>query len=386
MNTWPKAKLSDIYKFQYGKGNKNPSNGGKYPVYGAGSIIGYFDQYNAENSPVIGHMGANCGTVIFGRGKHFVTYNGIMALTKTGHDPMFGYYLLLSKDFKKSIRGSAQPFISYDLLDNVDIFLPDFPTQERIGSVLSAYDNLIENNEKRIKALEEMAQLLYTEWFVKFKFPGYEKARMVDSGTEYGMLPERWVVGKIDDHFNTVLGGTPSRNKTEFWLDGTVPWINSGAVNNFRITEASELITELALEKSATKMMPKRSTLLAITGATLGQVSLTEIECCANQSVVGIWDKENLYNEYIYFKIKDTIKDIIARASGSAQPHINKEDVKAFKIIIPDKEIMSIFHEIVKSIFDDIALFILQNNNLSKTRDLLTPQLVTGRRILKNNS
>lgn len=90
------AKLGDIYKFQYGKGNTNPSNGGKYPVYGAGSLLGYFDEYNSENSPVIGHMGANCGSVIFCRGKHFVTYNGIMASIKEGNNGSFGYYTLLS--------------------------------------------------------------------------------------------------------------------------------------------------------------------------------------------------------------------------------------------------------------------------------------------------
>ena len=78
-------------------------------------------------------------------------------------------------------------------------------------------------------------------------------------------------------------------------------------------------------------MMPKRTTLIAITGATLGQFSLTEIECCANQSVVGIWDKENLYNEFIYLKISEIIKDLVLLASGSAQPHINKEDVNSKK-------------------------------------------------------
>lgn len=368
MITFQKAKLGDIYKFQYGKGNTNPSNGGKYPVYGAGNILGCFDEYNAENSPVIGHMGANCGTVIFGKGKHFVTYNGIMALIKEGNDSRFGYYTLLSKDFRKSIRGSAQPFISYDLLNSVDILLPNYQTQVRIGSVISAYDDLIENNEKRIKVLEEMAQLLYTEWFVK----------PVKNG-----LPKGWETIKIGDRFTTVLGGTPSRAVNTYWENGSIPWINSGEINNFRVTTESEFITDDALKKSATKIMPKRTTLIAITGATLGQFSLTEIECCANQSVVGIYDKENLYNEFIYLKISEIIKDLVALASGSAQPHINKEDVNSKEIIIPDKQSVVSFNQKIKPMFDEISALIFRNMNLQKTRDLLIPQLVTGKRELK---
>ncbi|MBI3266953.1 MAG: restriction endonuclease subunit S [Chlamydiae bacterium] len=104
------------------------------------------------------------------------------------------------------VRGSAQPFISYDLLNNVDIFLPDINSQGKIASILSAYDDLIENNEKRIKALEEMAQLLYTEWFVKFKFPGHEKVKMVDSKTEYGLIPEGWAIGKLGNIAKIISG------------------------------------------------------------------------------------------------------------------------------------------------------------------------------------
>ena len=298
------------------------------------------------------------------------------------------YYWLLSPQGKKELNkctiGASQKAYTINLLEGMEFDLLPFPTQNQIASVLSAYDDLIENNEKRIKALEEMAQLLYTEWFVKFKFPGHEKIKLVDSGTSYGKIPEGWEVVKIGDRFETILGGTPSRSKQEFWNNGIVPWINSGEVNNLRITEASELITEKALEKSAAKMMPKRTTVLAITGATLGQVSLTEIKCCANQSVIGVFDKSRLLNEYIYLRIKNEIESIIALAGGGAQQHINKEIVNNKTFLIPDKKISERFAGLITPNFDEISKFIFNNHNLSQTRDLLIPQLVTGKRELKN--
>jgi type I restriction enzyme S subunit len=297
-------------------------------------------------------------------------------------------YILVSFPYKKQLLGLATTGATREALtktdiENFEIKLPSIEAQSRIASVLSTYDDLIEVNEKRIKALEEMAQRLYIEWFVKFKFPGHEKARMMDSGTKFGLIPEGWEIVKIGNMFCIVLGGTPSRVKKDYWRDGNIAWINSGAVNQLRIIEESEMITEEALKKSATKMMPQRTTLLAITGATLGQVSLTEIECCANQSVIGIYDREGLFNEYLYLKIKEIIKNIIALAGGGAQQHINKDIVNNTEIFIPDIKLIKIFLNKIKPVFDAISFLIFQNKNLQKTRDLLIPQLVTGKRELK---
>lgn len=97
---WEPGKLADIYQFQYGLGNNNPDNGGVYPVYGSNGIIGGFDQYNNEDAPVIGHIGANCGSLVYARGKHFVTYNGVMCSIKNEFNKYFGYCILLNKDLK----------------------------------------------------------------------------------------------------------------------------------------------------------------------------------------------------------------------------------------------------------------------------------------------
>jgi len=122
---WNAGNLSDLYKFQYGFGNTNPNNNGQYPIYGAGGIIGGYDKFNNEDAPVIGHMGEYCGAVVFAYGKHYVTYNGVMCNVIESSNKYFGYSSLLSKDLKSHTRGSSQPFISYDMIYEVPILIPD---------------------------------------------------------------------------------------------------------------------------------------------------------------------------------------------------------------------------------------------------------------------
>jgi type I restriction enzyme S subunit len=253
--------------------------------------------------------------------------------------------------------------------------LPPLATQRRIAKILSAYDELIENNQRRIRILEEMARALYREWFVRFRFPGHQGVPIESSRD--GDIPAGWEVKRIGEHFKTVLGGTPSRAKPEYWENGTVPWINSGKVNELRITEPSELITDLALERSAAKLMPKGTTVLAITGATLGQVSYLEIETTANQSVVGIVDPSGLLCEWVFLTMCDRIEGIIKHASGGAQQHINKEIVSEVWVSIPSTPVARQFQAIVRPMFELIAL-LLQATNLRRTRDLLLPRLLSG--------
>ena len=113
---WKVGTLQDLYIFQYGKGNNNPDNGGCYPVYGSNGIIGGYDEYNNEDAPVIGHIGINCGSLVFAFGKHFVTYNGVMCNVKNKKQKFFGYLTLSNSKLQAHVRGSSQPFVSYDML------------------------------------------------------------------------------------------------------------------------------------------------------------------------------------------------------------------------------------------------------------------------------
>jgi type I restriction enzyme S subunit len=295
-------------------------------------------------------------------------------------DYRFLHYNLLhvgqSKGFDQFFTGSTIKHLPLEKLAKVEVSVPPLPIQRRIASILSAYDELIENSQRRIRILESMARALYREWFVQFRFPGHEKIALVESSL--GKIPKGWEVKRIGDVFQTVLGGTPSRAKPEFWEGGTIAWINSGKVNDLRITEASELITALALDKSAAKLMPRGTTVLAITGATLGQVSYLEIETSANQSVVGIVDPSGLWSEWIYLTICERIEGIIKHASGGAQQHINKEVVNDVQVALPPDSLAEDFKRLVAPVFRELAALLFQTQNLRRTRDLLLPRLLSG--------
>ena len=135
--------LGEIYDFQYGKGNVIPTSGGIYPVYGSNGIAGNHSEYNSEDSPVIGHIGAYAGIVNWGHGKHFVTYNGVICKWKNKNvNQRFAYYLLLSQDFGSQARSASQPFVSYDILQKTIVLIPTMSEQERIVSILDRFDTL----------------------------------------------------------------------------------------------------------------------------------------------------------------------------------------------------------------------------------------------------
>lgn len=269
--------------------------------------------------------------------------------------------------------GTTVKGIRIEQLTDMNFKELDLYIQQRIAKVLSNYDNLIENNNKRIKILEEMAQKIYKEWFVDFNYPGHETATFKD--TELGKIPNDWEITKIGSEFETVLGGTPSRNNLEYW-GGKIPWLSSGKTNELRIITESEFITELGLKKSSTKLMPKYTTLLAITGATLGQVSMIGTEMCANQSVVGIIN--NKYQEFIFYMVKNNISNLISKAGGAAQQHINKDIVNDMPFVMPKNSVLENFETIVKPINDEIFTLLYKNKTLQKIRDSLLPRLMSG--------
>lgn len=164
---WDEFKLGDIYNFNYGKFNTNPSNGGQYPVYGANGIIGGYTEYNAENSAVIGHMGEYAGSVLWAEGKHFVTYNGTIAKPKQADfDSLFGYFTLVKMNLKKICGGSGQPFLSYDVLERLNILLPCLEEQTLIGQFFKRLDDAINLQKQQLQTVKNLKQALLEKMFV----------------------------------------------------------------------------------------------------------------------------------------------------------------------------------------------------------------------------
>lgn len=324
--------------------------------------------------------------------ENTICSTGFVVITPKEVDPIFLYYYLTQDSFVEFLtqiaesHTSAYPAFNPDIIENSEILLPELNKQRRIGKILYALDKKIDLNNKIINSLEQVSQLLFKHWFIDFEFPDennhnlpYKSSggEMIDS--ELGKIPKGWKVSNIGKELITVLGGTPDTKNQNYWRNGDIPWINSGEINKFRIVSPTAYITQNGLKYSATKLMPKGTTVIAITGATLGQVSRIEIDCCANQSVVGVLESKKLPSEYIYFWIKNKINEIISFQTGGAQQHINKDNINSYYILVPLKEVIDIFDKNINPIFKLIALNCFESQTLSQILDSLLPKLMTGK-------
>ena len=292
---------------------------------------------------------------------------GVCSLRMKNGNQSFLFYMMkyyVSRLIKKE-NGTVFGSVNRDDINGLEVDIPDaMEEQKKIARFLEMIDDKIELNNEINKNLEQQAQALFKSWFVDFEpFDGEH--------------PSSWTKEKLGNACNCVLGGTPSRVKPEYW-NGTIPWINSGEVNNFRIIKPSETITELGLTKSATKLLPLKTTVIAITGATLGQVSLLEIDACANQSVVGIIPNDDYPYEYIYPLIKQNINELTSHQTGGAQQHINKQNVENLDILAPTVVDLDKYCNIVHNLYETITNNCFENEYLTSLRDALLPKLMSG--------
>jgi len=279
-------------------------------------------------------------------------------------DSRFIFYFAISDEFRDTaiqlMSGtSGRQRVDTEALKRKVFTLPPLPEQKAIAEVLSSLDDKIDLLTKQNKTLEDLAQAYFRKWFIE------------DASKEWEVVP-------ISEKFDVLLGGTPSRKIESYWTNGTIGWINSGKINEFRIIEASEYITEEALNNSSAKLLPAGTTVLAITGATLGKISMVLRSFAANQSVIGLVPKAELSNSFIFLWLKENINALISMQTGGAQQHINSNDVKSFDVIVPDTVALSLFRRKIDPLMLKISQNCFQINTLNKLRDTLLPKLISG--------
>lgn len=291
--------------------------------------------------------------------------------------PQFLYYTMLSRDFymmaDAAALGAAQRTISLTALRNMKISVPPMDVQEKIVGVLSAYDTLIENNQKQIKLLEEAAQRLYKEWFIDLRFPGHETTPIVDG------VPEGWRKGKISDFVPTSSGGTPSRTHSEYYSDGTNLWVKTQELNDGFIFDTEEKITDDAIRNSSAKIIPQGSILMAMYGATIGKIGIAATELTCNQACcVFNLSKIKYATSYLYCWLKDNREFFISQGKGAAQPNLSQAMIKNFDVLIPTADILTTFSQVTDTLLELSAKLHLQNRGLIESRDRLLPKLMSG--------
>ena len=292
-------------------------------------------------------------------------------------NPWYYYYLfqLKSNPIKAIINQCAQAGIRGSELARVKVPNPPLPTQQKIASILSAYDNLIQNYKKQIEALQTAASELYKEWFVRFRFPGWQNAKFENG------IPEGWKVERIGTLYDSTSGGTPSREHEEYFQKGTYPWIKTGELKDCPIIETEESITDEAIKHSSAKLFEKDSLIIAMYGATIGQLGINKMKATCNQACCVLRPKKDkafgIY--YLFHFFKENREFIIGLGNGAAQQNLSQVLINKLKIVNPNKEILEIFEEKESMFFEKIYHLQQQITNLTQQRDLLLPRLMSGK-------
>lgn len=299
-------------------------------------------------------------------------------------NPNYFYQLLKSKSLKKQYQlfasGCAQPQLPIQDFRLISIPVFTKTHQDKIAKILSNYDDLIENNNKRIKILEELAQKIYKEWFVDLKFPGYETTTFKQ--TNLGKIPSDWKIDLANQIAEIYIGRTPSRKDFECFTTckKDKKWVSIKDIghSNEYIFDTSEYLTENAIKKYNVPLIPKDTIILSFK-LTVGKVTITTEEMTSNEAIAQfqIKDKELIPTNYLFLYLKNFEYNNLGNTSSIGNA-INSTIVKNMPIIVPDKGFVQKFDKTVINIFNQIKNLSQQNINLKQARDILLPRLISG--------
>lgn len=304
---------------------------------------------------------------------------------KEGVSPVYlGYFLHSIVPLIENLgRGSTnQKELSTGDLKRIRIVLPDITNQSKVAEQLSVFDSMIDNNSGRIELLEQAAQELYKEWFVRFRFPGYENAKFEDG------IPEGWSYVRLEKAIDIIDGdrGVNYPKQEEFYPEGDCLFLNAGNVTSkgFNFSACSYITKEK--DSILRKGKLQHGDVILTTRGTVGNAAfynetMTFSEMRINSGMVILRNLGVVSPEYIYSALRHEYlqKLMTLYASGSAQPQLPIKDMKRMKIIKPGTKTMERFTEMSADIYNQISLLIMKNQALAKQRDMLLPRLMSGK-------
>jgi type I restriction enzyme S subunit len=282
--------------------------------------------------------------------------------------PPFLRWLVRGSDWWEQIGKFLNVGAVFDSLKCADIPnfrlpIPPFAEQQAIAGVLGALDDKIELNRRMNETLETLARSFF-------------KSHFVDAVAT--KLPKGWRAGKLRDCCERVEnGGTPKRDEPSYWTPATVPWLTSGEVRQAIVTKTDNFISEEGLENSSAKLWPPATTVVALYGATAGQVCFLGDTMCSNQACCGLIPKKDL-RYYVYLHASSSVAAFEQQTRGSAQQNLSQQIVADFPTVIPDDDTLAEFDQIVHPLFSRWIDNLKESRTLAELRDALLPKLLSG--------
>lgn len=308
------------------------------------------------------HVRINSGMVIIRPKETIVCTEFLYQILKSDYYRPF---------FRKYCTGSAQPQLPIKNFSTIELDLPDLPVQRFIAGILSSYDDLIENNQKQIKLLEEAAQRLYKEWFVDLRFPGHETTPIVDG------VPEGWEVCKFSEIVSIMSGGTPKTEVKEYY-EGDIPFYTpKDSDGSFFVFDTITHISEVGLEHCNSQYYPEGTVIITARG-TVGKTTILAVPMAMNQSCYALKCDELNSPYYLFFSLNKEVDSLKTMANGGVFNTIIVKTFDSISLTIPTQKILSAFNAVVSSIMQQIKTKMKQNIHLAEARDRLLPKLMSG--------
>jgi type I restriction enzyme S subunit len=396
--SWREVDLGDVVEFLDFK--RRPLNSteraarkGPYLYYGASGPFDSVDDYLFDGRYLlVAEDGENLSSrklpvAFFATGKFWVNNHAHIVRGRPGlADDEFLKHWFAGNNISGYITGAAQPKLSQASMRRIRLLLPCYEAQRRIASILSAYDDLIENNTRRIAILEEMARRTYEEWFVRFRFPGHEGVRMVES--ELGMVPEGWrtdvLAGVCEPKTGIQTGPFGSQLHKADYSEVGVPVLMPKDLIGFRIQEDSVARVPEATAESLKRhrMWPgdiaygrrgdigRRAFIMAHQAGWLCGTGCLRIRPDTK--------KINGWYVFNYLGQEGVVGLIAGRAHGVTMPNLNAQLLESVPVVCPPRELQDQFEQISFPMAELRESLIAKNANLRTTRDLLLPKLISG--------
>ena len=379
---WKSGVLQDLVFFQRGfditKAQQRP---GDVPVVSSSGIGSYHSEAKVDGPGVVIGRKGSLGTVHYVDVAYWPHDTTLWSKDLRGNNPRYVYYFLHTLGLQRYDVGNSNPTLNRNHIHGLEIRIPDLKIQNEIVRVLSAYDDHIENNRRRIQLLEESARLLYKEWFVHLRFPGHEHVQVING------VPEGWKKPPLSDLTTKIgSGATPKGGAAAYKTEG-ITLIRSLNVYDYRFEDAKLAhIDDAQADRLSNVVVEEFDVLLNITGASVARCCMVpayHLPARVNQHVMIIRaDPHEVSPHYLLnfinsYEEKQRLLNI-ARSGGATREALTKDIVSNLQVRIPPRLLLEQFDEVAGALFRQQETLSRQNAVLTRARDLLLPRLMKG--------
>ena len=380
VDRWRRTTLGEIINLKRGYDlPKRLRKNGPFPIVSSSGVTGAHAEAKADPPGVVTGRYGTLGAVCYVDEPYWPLNTTLYVQDFKGNHERFIAYLLESLDLGALVSSAAVPGINRNHLHPLPVRVPDRPLQASIATALGAFDDLIRNNRRRVEILEEMARLLYREWFVHFRYPGHEDVELIDS--ELGPIPRCWGITTLGVAAKWLSGGTPDTGEPAYW-GGEIPWVTSGSLTSFLLDHSDRTLTQLGVSNGS-RIAARNTTLIVVRGMSLTKEfrhGVADVPLAFGQDCKALIAKPGIEPLFLALSVSSLADDIQGMVEFSAHGtgKLSTDRIQALAIPHPPEPIQRLFAESVEPMLELMSNLRRHTRVLRKARDLLLPRLVSG--------